>query len=142
MRNIFFIFLITAITTHSVTAQKKYLAPEDAPSQIKEYAKKHFPNGKIAYVKKKEKLHYTQYKVKLNTLEELEFDGDFNIYEIESKHALPKSVIPKPIWQYVAKNYPNNTIREWKLKKNGRKVELDNDLDLLFDKNGLFLKID
>lgn len=142
MKNLIFIILITAIVPlHSITAQKQYLAPEDVPSQVKEYIEKHFPEGKIAYAKKKEKLHYTKYKVKLNTNEELEFDGDFKIYEIESKSALPASVIPETIRLYVEKNYPNNSIQEWKLKKNGQEVELNNDLDLLFDKNGNFIKI-
>lgn len=142
MKNIVSILLILGIIPfYSISAQKKYLSPNEVPAQISEYVGKHFPADQIAYVKKKEKLHYTKYSIKLDSNVELKFDGDFKIHEIESKKALPKSVIPEPIWDYVEKNYPNNTIREWKLKKNGQEIELNNDLDLLFDENGNFLKI-
>lgn len=127
-------FLIVGIAN----GQKKYLAPADAPEQISKYVKQHFPDGQIAYIKK----NYTKYKVKLDTRVKLEFDGDFNIYEIESKSPLPSSVIPTKIQHYVSQHYPTQQIVEWELKKKGQKVELTNDVDLLFDRDGNFIKID
>lgn len=143
MKPIKLAFLLMAFLSFGiVSAQKKYMAPKDTPAEIQKYVKQHFPDGQIAYVKKKDKLHYTQYKVKLDTRVELEFDGDFKVYEIESKAALPKSVIPQKISDYVAVNYPGQAIREWKLKKDGQQVELASDVDLLFDSNGNFVKVD
>ena len=73
---------------------------------------------------------------------ELEFDGNFSIKKIESKSALPQSVLPEKIVAYIHKNYPNNKILEWKKEKKGQKIELDNDIDVVFDLNGKFLGID
>lgn len=143
MKTIKYLFIIVAFLFVGIAnAQKNYLAPADTPAQISKYVKQHFPDGQIVYVKKKDKLHYTKYKVKLDTQVELEFDGDFNIYEIESKSPLPASVIPPKIQHYVSQHYPTHQIKEWELKKNGQKVELTNDVDLLFDREGNFLKID
>lgn len=141
-RSHFLIFSFLFLFIGSSVAQKKYIAPADAPEPIQTFVSKHFPEGQIAYLKKKEKLHYTKYEVKLDTGVELEFDQDFKIFEIEAKSALPASVIPSKIQEYVSKTYPNRTIHEWKLTKRGQKIELDNDLDLLFDRSGNFIKVD
>jgi hypothetical protein len=43
------------------------------------------------------------------------------VKEIESDIPLPQSVVPKKIWDYVASNYPNNKIFEWKKREDTKK---------------------
>ena len=126
----------------NANAQKKYLAVSETPGQIISYINAHFPKSEIISVKKDKEVLKTEYKVKLNTMVELEFDGNFSIKKIESKSALPQSVVPEKIVAYIHKNYPNNKILEWKKEKKGQKIELDNDIDVVFDLNGKFLGID
>lgn len=123
-------------------AQEKYLPVSETPGQIISYINAHFPKSEIISVKKDKEVLKTEYKVKLNTMVELEFDGNFSIKKIESKSALPQSVVPEKIVAYIHKNYPNNKILEWKKEKKGQKIELDNDIDVVFDLNGKFLGID
>lgn len=126
----------------NANAQEKYLAVSETPGQIISYINAHFPKSEIISVKKDKEVLKTEYKVKLNTMVELEFDGNFSIKKIESRSALPQSVVPEKIAAYIHKNYPNNKIIEWKKEKKGQKIELDNDIDLLFNMNGKFLRID
>lgn len=133
---------ISLFVFSNANAQKKYLAVSETPGQIISYINAHFPKSEIISVKKDKEVLKTEYKVKLNTMIELEFDGNFSIKKIESKSALPQSVVPEKIVAYIHKNYPNNKILEWKKEKKGQKIELDNDIDVVFDLNGKFLGID
>lgn len=144
MKTKIILFFIAVFSFMNAEAQKskKYIVPDQAPTEIKNYVNTHFPDGNIAYVKKKQKINKTEYKIKLDNNVELEFDKNFDVQEIESKSALPNSVIPEPIRDYLAQNYPANRVYEWKRKRTKQEIELDNDLDLVFDLNGNFLKID
>ena len=133
---------ISLFVFSNANAQKKYLAVSETPGQIISYINAHFPKSEIISVKKDKEVLKTEYKVKLNTMVELEFDGNFSIKKIESKSTHPKSVVPEKIFAYIHKNYPNNKILEWKKEKKGQKIELDNDIDVVFDLNGKFLGID
>jgi hypothetical protein len=112
---------ISLFVFSNANAQKKYLAVSETPGQIISYINAHFPKSEIISVKKDKEVLKTEYKVKLNTMVELEFDGNFSIKKIESKSALPQSVVPEKIVAYIHKNYPNNKILEWKKEKRGKK---------------------
>ncbi len=144
MKKIFSLILVvtTLLIFSNVNAQEKYIPVSETPGQIVSYVKAHFPKSKIISVKEDKEILKTEYEVKLDTMVELEFDEQFSIKNIESKDPLPQSVIPKNIAAYVHKNYPDNKILEWKKEKKGQKIELDNDIDLVFDLNGKFLGID
>ena len=110
---------ISLFVFSNANAQKKYLAVSETPGQIISYINAHFPKSEIISVKKDKEVLKTEYKVKLNTMVELEFDGNFSIKKIESKSALPQSVVAEKIVAYIHKNYPNNKILEWKKEKKG-----------------------
>jgi len=142
LKQTLFLFLVLGFC-FSANAQKEYLNTEDTPKQIETYAAEHFPNHKIIYTKKKTKPHKTKYKTRLDNHVKLEFDENFKIKEIDAKEGLPTSVLPKNIVSYAKENYPNHKIIEWERKKDGRQeIELDNGLELIFNAEGKFLKID
>lgn len=72
----------------------------------------------------------------------LEFNRKNEIIEIDGLTELPSSVIPEKLRQYVINNYPSNLITDWELDDKNQQIELDNGLDLEFNMNGDFLRID
>ena len=56
--------------------------------------------------------------------------------------AVPAAIIPAAISKYVKTHFPNTTIVKIDKKYNGYEVELNNDRELKFDKNGNFLAVD
>ena len=56
--------------------------------------------------------------------------------------AVPAAIVPAGITQYVKTNFPNNIITKIEKKYGGYDIELNNDLELKFDKNGNFLYAD
>jgi hypothetical protein len=124
------ILLFISVNVH---AQENHINHVQAPKQIKSYVKANFGNSKIIKA---------EYEVKLNNGIELEFDSNYNIKKIDSRTALPDEVIPKKIGTYVSKKYPDAKVTEWEKKGNVQEVELTNDLELIFDLKGNFLRMD
>ena len=57
-------------------------------------------------------------------------------------NAVPSSVVPKAISDYVSRNYKGQKIVELEINKNNYEVQLRNGLELKFDRSGRFLKAD
>lgn len=114
----------------------------ELPKEIKDYLKKHFPDSKVLKVEKEKSGLGHKHDLKLDNGIELEFNSKNEITEIEGSIKLPDSVIPKSILKYVETNYPENGVTDWKLDKNKQEVELDNGIELEFNLNDEFLRID
>ncbi|RMG16179.1 MAG: hypothetical protein D6730_25450, partial [Bacteroidetes bacterium] len=95
------------------------------------------------------------YKVHLDSGLELYFDADGNFIRADDHNgngndgqeiAVAVSDLPQAIIDYLAANYPNNSIsRAHKKFEDGRwvyRIKLDNDLKLFFDLAGNFLWLD
>ena len=82
------------------------------------------------------------YEVLLAENFQLEFDEAFNIVEIDGVTALPASVIPDAILDYVAEHYATYFITDWELELDHQQVELNNKVELEFRMDGTFIRID
>lgn len=123
-------------------AQEQTVPNADIPQAIQKYIQTHFPNQSIVKAKVEMEGLSKEYEIKLNDRTELEFDGKYQIKKIDGKSALPSTVIPAKISDYVRANYPNNVITDWEIEWNHQEVELDNGLELEFTMNGEFIRID
>ncbi|WP_367916225.1 PepSY-like domain-containing protein [Leadbetterella sp. DM7] len=142
MKKLSFILMLIPAAFMSACESQKVLAENEIPSAITTYVSTHFPAARILQaVKDKEGLSKS-YDVILEGNISLEFNKKHEITSIESRSALPDSVIPEKILAYVKANYPNHSILQWELDDNRQQVELDNHLELEFNKAGDFLRID
>jgi len=146
MKNSLKIFplLIFLLSFSFVYAQEEILTESNAPQSIITYVKTNFPNAEILSIKKDKEMRKLEYEVKLRGDTELKFDEKYELTDIESDDALPKSVIPSKLWDYVAANYSQGSvfITGWEKERRRQKLELNNDDELYFDLNGNFQKID
>ena len=86
------------------------------------------------------------FEVRFEDGTEVEFDHVGKWKEVDCKYkALPASVlelVPAGIPTYVTTNFPQSIITKVNVKAWGYEVELNNGLDLEFNKAGAFLRID
>ena len=54
---------------------------------------------------------------------------------------MPLTLIPNTIQQYVKTNYPNDVVTKFSKKDYGFKLELSDDMDLRFNKQGQFIEV-
>lgn len=123
--------------------EKESVSIEQLPKEISSYVENHFSGISIRKAHlDKENPASVNYGVKLDDGTKLGFNSQFEIIEIDGKKELPESVIPSKIKEYVAENHPEAVVTEWSLKNFGKQeVGLNNDVDLVFDKNGKFISV-
>ena len=144
MKKIFKLALIAAlfIIPVIVSARDRIIKYEQLPQQSKVFISTHFADGKVSYVT----IDDGKYEVKMIDGVELNFlrDGEWDNVDCKYK-PVPGSVLnllPEGIVNYVHASFPDAVIvkvdKEWSCYE----IKLDNDLDLIFGRNGTFLRID
>jgi hypothetical protein len=118
------------------------------PKNATDYIAKHFNGYEINFFEKDRDVldvDYTVYVRNGKQSYKLEFDKKGNVTDIESESrglALPQSVLPANVVQYVKGAFPNAKVTEWSKDGNMQLVELNNDMELVFNAKGKFLRID
>ncbi len=82
------------------------------------------------------------YEVKFNDGAEIDFDESGSWHEWKDAKGLPDGVLPANIKEYISKNYGSTFATSIDKEKDKISVELATDVDLEFDTNGNFLRID
>lgn len=128
----------------SASAQKTTIQVNELPENAKSFIKQHFKNETVSYVIKEEEfLVIDEYKVALSDGTEIEFNKNGNWKEISNKtRGIKTSVVPTKILNYCTKSFPNTSIKKIEKSRWKYEVELSNDLDLEFDSDGNFKRID
>lgn len=118
------------------------------PKNATDYIAKHFNGYEINFFEKDRDVldvDYTVYVRNGKQSYKLEFDKKGNVTDIESESrglALPQSVLPANVVQYVKGAFPNAKVTEWSKDGNKQLVELNNDMELVFNAKGKFFRID
>jgi hypothetical protein len=135
------IFLLMA---GSIFAQDKVISPNQLPKAAKSFLAVHFKGITAGSVIEDREIYgVDEYKVLLANGIKVEFDSNGNWKEVDGQHQkLPYGFIPVSIKNYAAKTFPNTFIVKIEKKRWSYKAELSNGIDLEFDKNGNFKRID
>ena len=128
------------------TAQEEDgLVPASAlPANAQTFVNQYFSANNIVSVwQDTEKGRVEDYTVLFADGTEVEFYANGDWKEVKARNgAVPTKIVPAKISKYVHKNYPNVLIKEIQKERRKYEVSLSNGLDLDFNLNGKFLKID
>lgn len=134
---------VLSFSCFACNAQKRNITVKELPATAQSFIKTNFPNQATSYIIEDKDLKGTEYEVRFTGGAEVEFDGQGNWKEVDANHSLmPAGVLPKNIAAYIAQNYKGQQVEKIEKKHRGYKVEFVNDLELEFDGNGNFLRID
>lgn len=124
----------------------EHLQVSDLPQKILDFVSNNYPDRNI---EKAELENNGNYEVKLENGVELIFDGDGNFLgqaedengddQGEDRENINVSDLPQAIQDYIAENYPDNTIIEAEMDEEGYEVTLNNGVELKFDQEGNFV---
>ena len=121
--------------------KEKVVQSDDLPAIASGYVSTHYTGNQILQVVKELDNLKTYYHVYLDNGTKLDFSRQGNIKKIEGTEAIPDTVIPALILNYIDTNYPSAFIRGWNIDDATQEVKLSTDTELEFDKNGNFLRI-
>ncbi|MCP1996052.1 PepSY-like domain-containing protein [Flavobacterium sp. HSC-61S13] len=143
MKKAFFLTVVMMFIGLGASAQDKVLTKEQLPKEIQTFIGKNFSDKVFLTAKLDKELLKTTYEVKFDDGTELEFDKNSRLIQAECKSGLPSSVIPVAIQDYVTKNYGINYVVEWELKSTNRQdIKLNNEIELVFNDKGKFMRLD
>ena len=126
-------------------AQEDGLIPvQSLPASAQTFINQNFSANNIVSVwQDNEKGRVEDYTVLFADGTEVEFRANGDWKEVKARNgAVPAKIVPAKISKYVHKNYPNILIKEIQKERRKYEVSLSNGLDLDFNLNGKFLKID
>lgn len=127
----------------SAHAQKTTITAAELPAKAQTFLKEHFANENTLAIVKDKETFSTDYKVRFSNNTEVEFDSKGNWEEIDGNHnPIPTAAIPAKIASYVKSNYKETSIIKIDKGYWGYEVDLSNGIELEFDSNGKFLRID
>ncbi|MFV0471373.1 MAG: PepSY-like domain-containing protein [Paludibacteraceae bacterium] len=133
---LFFVIIVASCDDDNILSQS------EIPTKIMTYKTTHFPENGIVRAIKDTERNTTKYELYLSGNFELDFNSACEIIDIDGTSQLPNSVIPQAILDYVSQNYASNVITDWELELNHQQVELNNSVELEFEMNGTFIRID
>ncbi len=117
------------------------------PSTAQDYIQQNFSSANVKEVKENSKWQIWEdekFEVILSNGLELDFDENGNIIEIESQNdtVIPMSALPSKIVSYIEENYTDAQVIGWEKQKKEQEIELANGIELEFDAEANFRKID
>ncbi|MBK1895050.1 PepSY-like domain-containing protein [Chryseobacterium paridis] len=135
---------ILLLSTGFLFAQDRAINANQLPRTAKNFIAGNFKGIAVGSVIEDREIYgVDEYKVYLSNGTKIEFDSKGNWKEVDGKHQkLPYGFIPAGIRNYVAKSFPNTYVIKIEKERWSYKAELSNGVDLKFDKDGNFNRID
>ena len=131
------------VQTVSTFANDRIIPAEQLPSAAKNFILKNFPGQAVSFAKIDKDFGKTTYEVHLNNGVELEFDKSGTWDKVDCNYsAVPANLVPAAIANYVKTHFAGATIVKIDKERYGYDVELSNELDLKFNKQGQLVNID
>ena len=141
-----FLVAVICMLAQSLTsfADDRMIPVSQLPAVVKTFVTKNFSGKTIAYASKDVELFMgTKYEVMLNDGAKIEFDkkGNWDNVDCET-YAVPTALVPASITKYVKANFPGTKIVKIDKERHGYDIELSNDIELKFNKNGALIGMD
>lgn len=111
-------------------------SPEALPENVLTFISEHFQDEKIAFAKEDRDLFKLTYEVVLTDGTKLEFRRNGDWKEIKRHRVgIPEGIVPEKAAAKVNELYPNSVITKAEYDDKDLELELDNGLELKFDKS-------
>ena len=138
MKRIIFaiVAVILGVTACSVVEKREIITVAELPVAAQQLLQENFPEQGASYVlKETEWLVKVSYEVRLQNGAELDFDADGQWEKVDCKLLpVPDGILPAEILTQVAQAFPGAFVTEIDRDFRGYDVELDNHLDIKFNR--------
>ena len=122
---------------------KQPISFQKLPQNVQENVLANFAEDQIQLITS-EKTMPKHYKYVLNMADgtKLECNNKAQLRKVSNKNGIKEVFVPENILTYVHETFPNATITEYKRESMKQEIELNDKMDLIFSKNGKFIRID
>lgn len=139
----FVLMALFFLSSVACDGREKNIKFKELPVAAQTFLKDHFDSQRISLIRKDSEGLRTTYDVILADGTKLDFDSKGEWTEVDSKPAaVPATVVPQPIADYVKKNYPNAAIVQIERDGRGYEVDLSIRIEVRFDSKFNVKRID
>jgi len=143
MKKLTLIALLLGVFCLSADAKgKQPIALDRLPKAVKNVAMLHYTPDQILFITKEKQVGKDEYEFTLADGTKVEFYETGQLHKIKSQQGVPDSFIPANMLMYIKATFPNSIVTEFKNDRTMKKIEINNDVDLIFNRKGKFLRID
>ena len=133
-----FVLLLGLMTLNVFAVNDRPITFKELPQKSQQFITTHFSGVEVLSVTVDD-----DYEVYLANGTKVEFTLQGEWKEVKCPgSAVPAAIVPAAITKYVKAQFPNSAIVKIDKKYRGYEVELNNDLELKFDKDGNFIGVD
>lgn len=120
------------------------ITESELPEAAKTFISSYYPDIKVVRVEKERTGGTVLYDVDFQNGQEVTFDASGNWVEVDAPDGktIPSGIVPETIQTYLDANYSGYGVNDITKTRNGYEVELVTGVDLLFDAQGNFQRID
>lgn len=135
--------LLAGITVSQADNRERPITLDKLPAAAQTFLKSHFSGLTLAYAVEDPKFVGSEYDVTYTDRTEVEFDNKGEWTSVERRYeAVPASIVPVQISDYLSKNFAGQTIRKIERGRYTWEIELSNGLEVKFDRDFQVLEID
>ena len=119
------------------------ITAQELPEKAQSFISTHFPSDDFTRVEKKATPDRdgSVYEINLSSNFEIDFTAEGQWVDIEgNEQQLPEGIVPVNISAYIADNYPDQFITGIDTEADAYEIDLSNDVDVQFDKDGNFVR--
>lgn len=143
MKKILVVIAASIAFVITVSADDRPVTFEQLPVAAQTFIKNNFPSDQVSYATKDDDIIMPDYTVVLVSGIKLQFGNGGALEKIESrKGAVPETLVPVQIKDYVKRNYPDASIVEYEIGRRTYEVKLTNRMELKFSRNFTLIGID
>lgn len=143
MKKNLFVVLLALTCSFTACVNEQLITFDQVPESAKAIVAAHFDDAQIAYVMLDKGLFDNEYDIRFNDGRTIEFNKAGELLKVDCKLTeVPSALIPEPVLTYIKANFPNAFITEWGKDDRGYKAELNNGLDLKFNRKFEFIRVD
>ncbi|MCM1349015.1 MAG: PepSY-like domain-containing protein [Firmicutes bacterium] len=138
-------FLLLAIAIIPMAARDRVTTNvKELPATAQATLNRYFAKQKVNHIKIDHKTFGgSEYDVVLDNGTEIDFDSNGNWKEIDfGMNKVPDGILLKPIADYIKANFKGSKVTSIEVSRNKYELELSNGLDVEFDRDGTFRRID
>lgn len=144
MKKLLFLFGLICVTVlgNGCESHDQVIQLSDLPKVAQNFINTHFGDRQVSYVMKDD----GEYEVRFNDGTKVDFGRKGDWEAVDCNHqSVPQSVVkllPSNVSSYVTSNFSGAFITKIERERRSYNVELNNGLELEFNSNGDFLRID
>lgn len=124
--------------------EKKAIQFSELPQAAQTFVQTHFADKQVSTVFHDNEVADNEYEVIFTDGANIDFTGSGEWDDVEDRDAngVPQAIIPQGVIDYVAANHAGQYVVQIGKDRNNYEVELNNTVEMVFNKNGEFLRYD